>query len=494
MIPLSNNTAQIVQIFVLCISAVDDKMDKNDERSCYMDYSAANASLWNVVIQLGFIAGAILVAGLLRNNIKFVRKSMMPVAVIGGFLLLILKCLGIIKLDADMLEMIVYHCIALGFIAMSLRVTSGKKSQAGKLDGLKSGAIIVGAYLTQGIAGLIITIGLAYTFMPGLFKAGGLLLPMGFGQGPGQANNVGTTYQALGFTGGHSFGLAIAAAGYICACVVGVIILNMLAKHGKISTEKRTRTDDDLTVGFFQDKNEIPVSDSIDRLSVQLALVFVAYALTFLTTWGLTSGISAISEGLANTLNTLLWGFNFIIGSALAMLVRWLLDKAKSAKMMERQYQNNYLLNRISGFFFDIMIVAGIAAINPEELSGLWVPFILLCIAGAVLTWLYLATVCKAVYKGYYYEGLISMYGMLTGTIGSGILLVREIDPDFETPAANNLVLGSSFAIIFGAPVLLLIGLAPKSDLMCLLTLGLAVVYLCVMLLIIYKAKSKEKV
>ena len=88
MIPLSNNTAQIVQIFVLCISAVDDKMDKNYERSCYMDYSAANASLWNVVIQLGFIAGAILVAGLLRNNIKFVRKSMMPVAVIGGFLLL----------------------------------------------------------------------------------------------------------------------------------------------------------------------------------------------------------------------------------------------------------------------------------------------------------------------------------------------------------------------------------------------------------------------
>ena len=82
MIPLSNNTAQIVQIFVLCISAVDDKMDKNDERSCYMDYSAANASLWNVVIQLGFIAGAILVAGLLRNNIKLVRKSMMPVAVI----------------------------------------------------------------------------------------------------------------------------------------------------------------------------------------------------------------------------------------------------------------------------------------------------------------------------------------------------------------------------------------------------------------------------
>lgn len=457
-----------------------------------MDYSAANAPLWNIIIQLGYIAGAIIVAGFLRNKIEFIRKSMMPVAVIGGFLLLILKVIGVIKIDANMLEMIVYHCIALGFIAMSLRVTSGKKSEAGKLAGMKSGAIIVGTYLTQGVIGLVITIGLAYTFMPNMFKAAGLLLPMGFGQGPGQANNVGTTYQALGFEGGHSFGLAIAAAGYICACIVGVIIMNMLARRGKISNDRHSRTDDDLTVGFFQDKNEIPVSDSIDRLSVQLALVLLVYLLTFLTTWGLTSGISAISEGLANTLNTLLWGFNFIIGSALAMLVRVLLNKAQKAKVIEQQYQNNYLLNRISGFFFDIMIVAGIAAINPEELSGLWIPFALLVIAGALFTWLFLSVVCKSVYKDYYYEGLISMYGMLTGTIGSGILLLREIDHEFATPAANNLVLGSSFAIIFGAPVLLLIGLAPKSNLMCFITLGLAVVYLGVMLLIIYKAGKKK--
>ena len=26
------------------------------------------------------------------------------------------------------------------------------------------------------------------------------------------------------------------------------------------------------------------------------------------------------------------------------------------------------------------------------------------------------------------------MYGMLTGTISSGVLLLREIDPDFDTP------------------------------------------------------------
>ena len=137
------------------------------------------------------------------------------------------------------------------------------------------------------------------------------------------------------------------------------------------------------------------------------------------------------------------------------------------------------------------MIVAGISAINMEELSGLWLPFALLSLAGAVLTWLYLRWVCKKLYPDYYYEGLISMYGMLTGTIGSGILLLREMDPDFSTPAANNLLTGSSFAIIFGAPILVLVSLAPKSDLLCLATLCIAAAYLVLLTLLVFKAGGK---
>lgn len=96
-----------------------------------MDYSSANVSLWNIIIQLGLIAGVILISQFLRSKLVFVRKSMMPVAVLGGFILLILKYIGLVKLDAELLEMLVYHCIALGFIAMSLRTTGGKMSEGG---------------------------------------------------------------------------------------------------------------------------------------------------------------------------------------------------------------------------------------------------------------------------------------------------------------------------------------------------------------------------
>ena len=425
-----------------------------------MEYSAANHALWNIIVQLGLLAGAILLANSMRQKLPLIRKSMMPVAVLGGFLLLLAKYLGL-RIDEELMEMLVYHGIALGFIAMSLRVPPGR-DQRGDLTGLKSGAVIVSSYLVQGVTGLLITLLLSYTFMPSLFQAAGLLLPMGYGQGPGQANNVGSSYEALGFAGGRSFGLAIAAAGYLVACIVGVVILNIL-------------------------------SDSIDKLSVQLALVLLVYLATYLAAWGITSGIAALSPGLAATVNTLIWGFNFIIGAALAILLRVLLERGKRSSIIHRQYQNNYLLNRISGFFFDIMIVAGIASIRIEDIRGLWLPFLLLAVFGAVVTWIHLSIVCRIVYPDYYYEGLISMYGMMTGTISSGVLLLREIDPDFATPAANNLVLGSSFGIILGAPVLVLVSLAPRSPLFCWIVTALAAVYCAVLYLIMLKAHRRKK-
>ena len=204
--------------------------------------------------------------------------------------------------------------------------------------------------------------------------------------------------------------------------------------------------------------------------------------------------MGAISAGLANTLNSLIWGFNFIIASVITIICKVLLKKANQKKIFRRQQQNNYLLSRISGFFFDIMIVAGISAIEIDKLKGLWVPFILLAVAGGVITWVYLAFVCKKVYKDYFYEGLISMYGMLTGTISSGVLLLREIDPDFKTPASNNLIVGSSYAIVLAAPILVLIGLAAKSTAMCFLTLGLITAYFAALLFFILKAKQKKNV
>ena len=458
-----------------------------------MDFSSANTSLWNPVIQIGCIAALILLANVIRRKVKFIRANLMPTAVIAGFILLILRSTGLVPIDLMFLEKLTYHALALGFIAMSLRVPEKKGESDGALVGSKSGALIVGTYLVQAITGLVISIALSYTLAPDIFKASGILLPMAYGQGPGQANNVGTTYEALGMVGGRSFGLSLAAMGYLCACIVGVIYLNVLNRKKKIiRVSDKDELSGSVTVDAFQDQNEIPISESIDKLSVQFALVFIVYFITYLLTVGIFSLLQMIAPGLAKTVGTLLWGFNFIVGSLVAICCRSLFVTLRKKKLMNRQYQNNYLLSRVSGLAFDLMIVAGIASIDIQDLSGYWLPFVLMSVLGGAVTFVYLLYMCKRLYPEYVYEGFFAMFGMLTGTLSSGVLLLREVDPELKTPASNYLVTGSSFGIVFGFPMLLLVSYAAQSTTAAFMTIVFAALYLAALTFFMLRVGKKK--
>ena len=121
------------------------------------------------------------------------------------------------------------------------------------------------------------------------------------------------------------------------------------------------------------------------------------------------------------------------------------------------------MLNRISGFVFDLMILACVAAIKFEAIEGLWLPILLLTVGGTTVTFIFLNFICKKLYPTYRYEAMASLFGMLTGTASTGTILLRELDPDFETPAANNMVLQTVPAMLFGFPLILLVGWAYQS-------------------------------
>lgn len=457
-----------------------------------MDFSSANVPLWRFVIQMGIIAFTVILANIIRRKIPLIKKTLIPTSVLAGFILLFIKSTNLLYVDPEFLEMVTYHGIAIGFIALSLRVPKEDKSPGAVRTAINSGALIVSTYLIQAIIGLAISLGLAYTFMPELFKASGILLPMGYGQGPGQANNVGSTYEKLGFVGGQSYGLAIAAAGFLCACIVGVIYLNFQSRKNKLKKEEHDEISGSVTIDEFQDQGEIPIAQSIDKLSIQVAFIVFVYLCSYLVLDGVSKLLGNYLPGVAKTVSPLLWGFNFIFGSLFAILFRVIITRLKKVNVITRQYQNNYLLSRISGLAFDVMIVTGIASINFEDISGLWVPFIITAIVGGIVTFLWVKFLCNRLYPDYKEESFLGMFGMLTGTISSGILLLREIDPNFRTPAANNLVSGSGSGIAFGAPVLVLISMAPKTEYMPLVVILLASIYLAILMAVMFIKKKKK--
>ena len=70
----------------------------------------------------------------------------------------------------------------------------------------------------------------------------------------------------------------------------------------------------------------------------------------------------------------------------------------------------------------------------------------------------------QKLFPDYAHEQFLCFYGMLTGTVSTGLILCREIDPLFETPAADNLIFQNLYAVLLGAPFLLVLGLIAQNQ------------------------------
>lgn len=458
--------------------------------------SFANPSAWAWLIQFFIIIVALLVANLVRCNVPLFKRSLLPSALLAGLIILCLKPLGFFAdlVDKQSMEIITYHTLGLGFIAMALK-NKKIKSATSTLKVVETGAVTASTYILQGLVGLLITVPL-FLWWKGadFFYAAGLLLPMGYGQGPGQALNFGVTFaswaegQGLVFHG-SDFGLSIAAMGFIVGSIVGVVYMNILRRRGKLKIRDKS-VSEHYTLADYESEGEIPHSESIDKLTVQFSLVLLVYSLVFLLMYGIQQ-LDLGNFGV-KTLKPLVWGFNFLWGTLIGVLVRWIIGRLRKSNLMQREYINNHYLDRIAGLCFDFMIVAGTAAIDFNNLRGLWIPLILVCAVGALVTFFYVLRCCRKLYPDYEYEGFFSMFGMLTGTASNGMILLREIDPRFETPAANNLVLQTIPALAFGFPVLLLMGFAPQSLGNTLITMGIMVAALLLFGLFIFRKTKKH--
>lgn len=462
-----------------------------------------DANVWSFVITMTLLFVSMIVANTLRNTIPALRRLMIPSSVLGGFMLLILNtifknCFHIELYKQSLLEILTYHGLGLGFSAMALRSVDKKQDRRSKTGAFDSGVTVVSTYLLQAVAGLVVTIILYYVL--GSFYASGVLLPMGYGQGPGQAYTWGHTYEvSYGFTSGTSFGLAVSSMGFVSASVGGVVYLSYLRRKGRFSGETGRDAKDNMTLDQYASANEIPLSESMDKFTIQVSLVFFAYILAFLFMKGVNVIVdTGVLGGLGKTVQSMVWGFQFLFGTVFAILVKTVLGKLRKKNIVKRDYINNFMMNRISGFMFDIMVIASIAAIDLSAFltPSFIVPLTIICVLGTVGSYIYLRQVCRRIFPMYEDEAFLSLYGMLTGTASTGAILLREVDPKFETQASDNLVYHQPWAILFGFPIFLLLGVAPQSVGKSILTLAVCLGLFALMNLIIFRKfifKKKSK-
>jgi len=421
---------------------------------------------WIIALYFSGIAACLGVATALKLKVKLFQKHLMPTSMLAGmigFFALQIARYVFGWLDEEMLRKIqhelgylVSHLMAVGFIALALKDRNKKKNT----DIVNTGYAIVKTYMVQGILGFGISLLLVKFFYPDMFPPLGMLLPLGFAQGPGQAVNIGIKWEESGFTDGANIGLAIANLGFVWALIGGVPFLNFLLKRVYKSQKKYSVHE----VKDFEPEKDtrrtisVPKSMHIDDLTIQLLLIGSAYLVTYLVIRGISVILTPLGS-FGETVSEMLWGFNFVMGTVVALAARGVIDRLRVKRIMRHKYADNYLLQRISSASFDFMITASLAAVSLSVLRTNLVPILIITTAGALFTMVYCYYLCRWIYKDEQLEHIVALYGTWTGTITTGIALLREIDPYSKSRVPENLVLGSGFAIFVGFPLMFILAL-----------------------------------
>ncbi len=416
------------------------------------------------------LIGLLSFAGVVRRLVPAVGRLGIPACIVAGIAGLVLgsSVLNVLPLDKGFLESVVYHGLAITFIALALQ-TPPEGSKGGV--GARSIAFAVPASMAlQTAIGLGIALILGTLTAERLHPGFGLMLPLGFEQGPGQALALGGAWEQGGMPDGAQVGLIVAAIGYIWAVAAGVPLAAWVRRKGLV---RRRATSPKDEAGFRTVRVRKTGAGAITPLTRHVVAIALVYLATFGTVQGLAWVLAPIEQVAA-----MAWGFHFIIGSFLAMGARKVLRL-----VTEHPPLDNRSLGELAGLSVDISTTAGIAAIQIAVLQANWVPIVLVTTVGGLATLLAVLWCARRAFPADTWEHALLVFGMATGTLAVGLALVKMIDPDLESSAARSAVLGSAMAVPLTAPLVVLLIPMPAAawpdgyPAMGWLTLGLTVLY-----------------
>ncbi len=152
-----------------------------------------------------------------------------------------------------------------------------------------------------------------------------------------------------------------------------------------------------------------------------------------------------IADMLGPQTGSMLWGFFFFMGLLVATGVRFIITKLGWGYVTDPGTQR-----RITGWSIDFLLTATIMAIQLVVVWEYVLPIALMSVLGGALT------AIMVIYLGNRLTSLglersMAIFGTVTGTVSTGLLLLRIIDPEFRTKVAMELGLMN----VFSAPVIL---------------------------------------
>jgi ESS family glutamate:Na+ symporter len=292
-------------------------------------------------------------------------------------------------------------------------------------------------------------------------------------------------YEAVGVRNGGDLGLFMATVGLVFSVVSGVFYVNIALRRGWVRTAERGQ----LITGLEDRHHPRQIAlgrvrpEVLDPLVFQVLILSAAFGIG----WLMHDSVRRITESLASTsaseetspaagavaqtsqtqaaeavlkskttLVATLGDFPLFIYTLFGgMFVRQLMSVCRIDDLID-----TLSIQRLSGAAMEFLVVSAIASLRIEAVFSLVTPLIILLAAAFAWTGFCLLHVSpRLLPNDYWFELGIINYGMSTGTTATGFTLLKMVDKELESGAAEDYALAAPLSSPFVGGGMLTVGL-----------------------------------
>lgn len=402
----------------------------------------------NLVYDFCLMSLLLFFSKIIRIKVKAVQKLFVPSALIAGFLGLILGEQGLNLLPFSG-EMSSYPGILIALLFATMFLGKQEKTSFKSMISSVGDTFFVNAAAEMSQFGLFIIIGSALLpiLFTGIHQAFGLMLPAGFVGGHGTAAAVGEALGVSGWEEALSVGQTFATIGLLGGIGIGIILVNIGLRKGYVASVGDIKSLDKMSTGLVPEEERQSIGDatvnpmSIDPLTWHLALVLIAVGAAYLVNMGLKVLIPSLSFPL--------YGLALLCSVALQNVLK--LIKMDS-------YVDRRIVTHIGSSATDYLIAFGIATTKVSVVIKYAKPILLLSALGFLFIVVWHFTVSRRFFRNHWYERSLYIFGMSSGVMATGVILLRIVDPDFRTGVLEDFGVAWIFMSIVD---LLVVSLAP---------------------------------
>ncbi|MCM2370975.1 sodium/glutamate symporter [Aporhodopirellula aestuarii] len=313
-----------------------------------------------------------------------------------------------------------------------------------------------------------------------------MLIETGFAGGHGTAAAMGTVFvqPPINLDEGLDLGVLMATSGLVYGLVSGILWIEIGVRRGWVAADRKSAAQDSIQTPESQRENTVSpthsrrppgasISDAIEPMLLQCAFLIVAFAIGV--------GLQSLGDALAGFVDA---SGIFASGASDAAGDQVLRDRLRIASVVGsfplfiytlfggaivrffvvrtagEHWIDHDTISRLVGASMDLLVVAAVVTLNLTVVVSLWVPITALFVAGAAWsTFCLLFLSPKILPESHWFElGLIN-FGMSTGTTATGFVLLRVIDPELKTRAAEHYALAAPLSAPFIGGGMITVGL-----------------------------------